>query len=232
MLKRRRPTFSTMLVIIGLTGVQLVGQAAPAAAGGAPVCAEVSVGADLVMGAGVETPEVCPYVNYEAIVASVVPPDPGIWAALPPTAKSVFKPARSTMGPNVFEPNVGTTLLPSSLAAPKAACGAFTITVKEENTLGAPLWAYHQRLGYCFDGEDVISLERKRWGEATFPGWTFEGHVASAKSGHAPAPTIERYTKGRFSFGVPPYVFLEYQHPWIDMTVNGDGSTSSDTGVE
>jgi hypothetical protein len=226
-LLRRRRLIPVLATSLALVAIQLW-QVPPATAAGPALCAEVGVGDDSIAGLAVESPEVCPYVD-RGIIDDVLPPDPGVWAALPPTAKSLFRVARVTQGPNAFEPDAGTSSLPAGFVGPEADCGGFTVTVKGENDLGEPLWIYGQRLRNCWNGRNVISAERARWGQALGPGWTFEGHIQEAKTGRVPAPSIRRYTKGRFSFGAV-YVFLEYAEPWIDMTRTATGGRTWATG--
>lgn len=206
-------------------------QSQPATAAGTALCGEVGVANDAVSQQVVESPDACPQVD-RSIITGVVPPDPGIWNALPPTAKDVFRVARVTQGPNVIVPNVGTSVLPPSAGGTvgeKADCGGFTVTVRGENAFGEPLWTYGQKLSGCFDGGKFVSVKRARWGETMAAGWTFEGHIGNAKTGRAGSSSIRRYTKGRFSFGAA-YVFLQYEEPWIDMTITASGGRTWDSG--
>lgn len=177
---------------------------------------------------GAETPEVCPYVNYEGILASVLPPDPGVWASLPATAKGVFLLARQTLGPNVFSPDVGTSLVPTLNVGQRADCGAYSITVKGENSVGGVLYTYTQKLQNCWNGRNVVTSHRTRYGETSTPGWSFEGHIASQKTGRVPAPAITRFTQGKFVLRI--VYQIQESDPWIEMSRYADGTRDWSTG--
>jgi hypothetical protein len=223
-LLRRRSLVAAAALLVLATHLW---HAAPARATGPPVCTEAGVGEESLTGQAFETPEACPYVDG-SILRDVLPPDPGVWNALPPTAKSLFLPARTAPGPNVIEPNVGTPLLPPGLVNDGVFCSAITVTIGAENSLGVALWTYGQRVELCSNGRHIVRLQRTRWGHAHSPLWTFDGHIASGKVGRPPARTIGRYTKGQFSF----LLGVDRDKPWIDIWVHADGGKEWDAGVD
>lgn len=225
---RRRKLVATVTASLSLVAVQLW-QIPAASAGGAPVCADAEFGDDEVGAPTVQTPDVCPYVDYESVIESVLPPDPGVWAAMPATAKGLFLLSRQSTGPNVIEPDVGTDAVSGTgVAGRRRNCGAYTVTVKGENSVGGVLYTYQQTLRNCWNGRNVVKSKRTRLGETSTPGWSYEGHIASERIGRVPAARIGRFTQGKFVLRI--VYQIQEANPYIWQWRYADGDKPWSTG--
>ena len=75
----------------------------------------------------------------------------------------------------------------------------------------------------------ITSVTRIRWGETSFPGWAFKGHTSSTTSGGVGKTTYRARTHGHFCLA-EYFSCVQNKYPWIDMTVNRNGSYSYSAG--
>jgi hypothetical protein len=106
----------------------------------------------------------------------------------------------------------------------------FHIGVEGKASGGNTLWTYHQEIDWCENGTRIKrKLHRIRWGETSTPGWHFRGHIANNKSGGIGSTSAYRRTQGKFELCWAWCV--QEAHPWIEMTVYGNGSYSCNTSA-
>ena len=105
----------------------------------------------------------------------------------------------------------------TSTDASGATCRTKTIRYLAENFLHVDLWAYFQKIKWCYRGGKITSAERvNRWGEVYFPGWRFQGHIGSAISGGRGKNNFRAWTQGKFQLCVSTCVLTKL--PWVEQT--------------
>ena len=117
----------------------------------------------------------------------------------------------------------------SSAKAKVAACYWAQVRRWGSNLLGMTLWTYYQRIEWCSNATQITSVTRIRWGETSFPGWAFKGHTSSTTSGGVGKTTYRARTHGHFCLA-EYFSCVQNKYPWIDMTVNRNGSYSYSAG--
>jgi hypothetical protein len=173
--------------------------------------------------------DVCPYVSNPQPIGS----DP-LWNAMPTAAKDVF--SLTNMTARVIRP-VAVGGIVGSVPGPIAGelytvrCWeGFHVWVEGKARAGNTLWTYHQEMDWCENGTRIKRhVKRLRWGETSTPGWHYRGHIGSQKSGGVGSTSATRWTQGKFQLCWAWCV--QEAHPWISMTVYGNGSVSCDTSA-
>ncbi|MFG3437639.1 hypothetical protein ACGF0J_10390 [Nonomuraea sp. NPDC047897] len=99
-----------------------------------------------------------------------------------------------------------------------------------KNRAGQWLWKYFQRMDYCRDGVRITSAHfYHRWPEVYMVGWTFKNHESLATNGGRGSTQWRKRTQGVFCL-VPYLSCIQESHPWVDMTVFGNGAKSFSAG--
>ena len=110
--------------------------------------------------------------------------------------------------------------------APMQSCGCDEkgIIAKGYNGVGVHLWSYKQQLNWCFDGTNVTSKSRSRWGEVYAPLWQWAGHVGSSESGGVGQTYYKVRTHGEFKLCLGGDIgCIQYAYPWVEQKGYGDG---------
>lgn len=231
----RKALARTAMVLL-LSASCLAGTLLPITVASATQTACADADDTLPTGTGIEGPDVCLFISWNDIVQSLNPPDPGVWQALPPTAKTLFLvastralPRVTTPGATAVDPDISTfNASASALALKPLTCASVTESREAEAAAGNVLWTYHQKHFTCWNGVNVKKSFRTRWGETSTPGWSFEGHIGSRKNGRVPAPYIARWTQGKFELCIV-YCFQE-SDPWIEQGRYGTGTYATSQG--
>jgi hypothetical protein len=98
------------------------------------------------------------------------------------------------------------------------------------NIFGQTLWAYFERIDWCYSANKILSKSRTRWGEVYAPFWAFAGHTGSTESGGVGSTSYRSWTQGRFNLCMPYVLCAQNKYPWLDITVYGTGSYSGSQG--
>ncbi len=110
-------------------------------------------------------------------------------------------------------------------------CKTFTVKRSGLNALGGELWAYFQKIEWCYNGEKITSKTRLRWGEVYYPGWQFVGHIGNLEQGGVGQWSYRAWTQGEFKLCLGGDIgCIQYRYPWIDMTVYGNGANAYSSG--
>lgn len=107
----------------------------------------------------------------------------------------------------------------------KVACFASTRQTTARNILGAPLFAYAQKVSWCSNaGKITGTVSKTRWATVYGSYWEFRGHVEGSTSGGTASQTA--FTQGSFAGCVPlvPTACV-YRYPYISQTVLPSGLT-------
>jgi hypothetical protein len=124
-----------------------------------------------------------------------------------------------------------TTVVERDPSAPagSTACRARTQKILAESLIGLDLWAYYQRIHWCFNKKGTITdTNRTRWAEVYAPGWDFRGHIGSSISGGVGSKFYTAFTQGQFRLCL--VYCVQTKTPWIRQTGRGDGTYSVTTG--
>jgi hypothetical protein len=108
-------------------------------------------------------------------------------------------------------------------------CRANTYHVVMRSVLGRRLWAYFQRVRFCYTGYpwieglrfgDVRNISRSRWGEVYALGWDYE---PMGKSGWCSPDRYDchRFSQGKFRLCGP--FCVQTKTPWIRHDMFGNG---------
>lgn len=99
-----------------------------------------------------------------------------------------------------------------------------------KNRVGQWLWKYFQRMDYCRNGSRITSAHfYTRWAEVYMVGWSFKGHESLVSNGGRGSTQWRKRTQGVFCL-VPYLSCIQESHPWVDMTVFGNGARSFSAG--
>lgn len=108
-------------------------------------------------------------------------------------------------------------------------CKEFEVEVYGYNIFGNKLWCYFQKIEWCYDGSEITSKTRLRWGEVHFPFWQFAGHIGNSEQGGVGEWSYRAWTQGEFKLCLGGDIgCIQYYYPWIDMTVYGNGGYDYD----
>ncbi|MFF5247195.1 hypothetical protein ACFY3V_23145 [Streptosporangium sp. NPDC000095] len=111
-----------------------------------------------------------------------------------------------------------------------SSCWISTVYRGGKNRVGQWLWKYFQRMDYCRDGTRITSAHfYTRWAEVYMVGWSFKGHESLVSNGGRGSTQWRKRTQGVFCL-VPYLQCIQESHPWVDLTVFGNGATSSSGG--
>jgi hypothetical protein len=119
--------------------------------------------------------------------------------------------------------------------ASSASCKKVHVTYVKTNGGPGPfsntLWTYGERWGWCWNGRKVTSLYGyTRYFTCCDPGWDFVKHVSLTTTGWAGDWAVSRKAKGKFKFCVPIWGCVDYDYPWVKLTLTGDGGWSRAKG--
>lgn len=109
-------------------------------------------------------------------------------------------------------------------------CRDWTASVWATNYFGSKIWEYFQEISWCWDGSQITSLYRNRWGAAYIEFWQFQGHIGNSESGGVYQWSYRAWTQGQFGHCPPIPGCYEWRYPWLDMTVYGDGNYGGSGG--
>ena len=110
-----------------------------------------------------------------------------------------------------------------------AACYWAQVRRYGKNLFGMTLWSYYQRIEWCANSSYITSRTRIRWGETSFPGWSFKGHTGSTTGGGVGYTYFRARTQGHFCL-IQYFSCVQNAYPWIDMTVRRNGTYTYSTG--
>ncbi|GGO62692.1 hypothetical protein [Nonomuraea cavernae] len=111
-----------------------------------------------------------------------------------------------------------------------SSCWIWTAYRGGKNRVGQWLWKYFQRMDYCRDGSRITSAHwYTRWAEVYMVGWSFKGHESLTSNGGRGSTQWRKRTQGVFCL-VPYVSCIQESHPWVDMTVYGNGGSSFSAG--
>ncbi|GGT12250.1 hypothetical protein ACFFV7_49665 [Nonomuraea spiralis] len=111
-----------------------------------------------------------------------------------------------------------------------SSCWIYTGYRGGKNRVGQWLWKYFQRMDYCRDGSRITSAHfYVRWAEVYMVGWSFKNHESLVSNGGRGSAQWRKRTQGVFCL-VPYVSCIQESHPWVDMTVYGNGAKSFSAG--
>ena len=153
----------------------------------------------------------------------------GVFASLMQSSAAVA----TTAGPDCTDPTSSDLCVASvthedidngtSTDASGATCRTKTIRYLAENFLHVDLWAYFQKVKWCYKGGNITSGQRiNRWGEVYFPGWEYKGHTGSAISGGKGKNYYRAWTQGKFQLCLTSCILTRL--PWVEQTGWATGS--------
>lgn len=111
-----------------------------------------------------------------------------------------------------------------------ASSGCKTVQIYRYRSAPAgTLWKYLEQQGWCYSGTKITSrYDYRRWPCCVNIGWKWEGHIGLSRSGGS--WHWDNWTQGSFSFGCAVGC-LDWDYPWLDLDIYGDGGWSYSTGV-
>jgi hypothetical protein len=117
---------------------------------------------------------------------------------------------------------------PDFLVAAGGGCKTFTLAVDGWSMANVELWYYEWNASWCYNGSTITSLSRWRtvWVNV---GWAYKKDIANNKSGGVGKKSAWNYVQGDFCF-LETYTCAFHSYPWVNMTVNGNGSYSGSAG--
>jgi hypothetical protein len=100
---------------------------------------------------------------------------------------------------------------------------------------GYNYFRYYEQVSWCGNGwSQLTSFWRDRWPEVNFPGWSFQGNIASncelehCNGRGSGAYSTDAWTMGQFALCGGWCV--DYKYPWVDIWVTADGDWSESDG--
>ena len=88
------------------------------------------------------------------------------------------------------------------LAPAGTSCRSRTQRRMAESLIGLDLWAYYQRITWCWRSGKLTSVSRTRWADVFAPGWDFRGHVGGSVDGGVGSKFYTAFTQGKFQLCV------------------------------
>lgn len=117
-------------------------------------------------------------------------------------------------------------------------CDGVSTEMAGRTATNQKMYGYHLRIEWCWGpdelGENVITYVKvNRWGTVEYPVWRFVGHLEASSSGGVGQTYFRYRTRGLFCLGLEraqEVSCLQEGRPWIETTVNADGSWSGTGG--
>ncbi len=114
-------------------------------------------------------------------------------------------------------------------------CQARQVAYRYKNILGWTIWTFYQKTRWCFDGNVVTSVDTTSWG--LLPDWDllwrYDYVIRTENEGCVGCSYVRGYREGQFHLCFPILPLLcTNKYPWTVITVRGDGTSSTDSGVE
>lgn len=103
-------------------------------------------------------------------------------------------------------------------------CLITEVHVPYNDAFGLGLFAYKQKIDWCYDGTNLIQVIRSRWGEVYRSHYYFDGHVGDSESGGLGQSSYFAMTQGKFHYQW--LSFYEEAYPRIEQWVYGNGNHS------
>jgi hypothetical protein len=153
-----------------------------------------------------------------------------IWGDLSPQAQNAVRDAlKTTSVSDSVESGPATASTDGPLAA-LTTCKSKKISRVGANVFGMKLWAYYQKVDWCYSSGKIVSKFWTRWGEVYAPFWAFNGHIAKTQSGGVGSSSYRVWTQGSFALCMPHVLCTQNRVPWLDLKVLATGSYSYSVG--
>jgi hypothetical protein len=139
--------------------------------------------------------------------------------------------------PDVAAPDYspGRTLASAHRHAAWGCWGAWGRRNYDNWPFGYNYFRYYEQVTWCGNGFNVLtSFWRDRWPEVNFPGWSFQGNIASncdlehCNGRGSGLYSTDAWTMGQFALCGGWCV--DYKYPWVDIYVTADGGWSESDG--
>jgi hypothetical protein len=107
-------------------------------------------------------------------------------------------------------------------------CRSVVSRYVKENVFGYNLWAYHQRLDWCWRGGRITSANPRCTGTTPlgpwYLWWDFKGHIACWYGGGVGNTYVMRKRQGKWQYCPPRVGCIQTVLPIVWVRGNGDGT--------
>jgi hypothetical protein len=131
---------------------------------------------------------------------------------------------RPTQGETIRYVYADTTIA-QSFSAVSSGCLITEVHVPYYDIVGTPTYTYKQKFDWCWNGTNITSLNRTRWGEVHVPHYFyFDGHIGNSESGGSGQASYFAMTQGKFRYQF--WSIVEERYPRIEQWAYGNGTHS------
>ncbi len=114
-------------------------------------------------------------------------------------------------------------------------CQARQVAYRFKNFLGWTIWTFYEKTRGCYDGNVVTSVNTDSWGLISDWAvvWRYDYVIHEENGGGVGRSYSRAYRLGQFHLCVTLFVtnLCTYKYPWTVITVRGNGTSHTDSGV-